>query len=933
MVEEVLIDFKVDFTELTTAQEQLAKSGKIDASGFAAVNKAIKSTATDTKGLIKEFKDVATMATKMGKSVEDAFGAGIKDALDEAGVSVEEFGAALSKANNPSKTLKAELRELKEALALAKVEGRDTGAEFDAMRNRAGLLADAIEDANKEIKNAGSDTRNIDNVVGSISALAGGFAAVQGAAALFGEENEDVQKALLKVNGAMAIASGIQQFYNATLKEGSLAKLADSIQTKGAAAAQAIYTTAVGASTGALKLFRIALLATGIGAIVAVLYLAADAMGVFGDSTGDTTADLKAQKEAADDLVNSLDDIASASARARAAQADGSDNTRRQIELAKARGNSSQEVFNLEQKLRKQEIGELSALANTYVQTYNTRKKLGTLTVADAEAITNKINEINKQGLDKRNEIEASAITFTRERAEKAQEAAKKATERAQKDAAAARAQRESDLRDILANIEKQLLFVEKGTQEELDLKKQAVIAKRDIELNAEKLTAAQSRLIRAKAYSDQLELQEQFNKRLSDAQLQAQIDTNEAILAGVGLTNEARLQLQIENITAIAQQEVVAAEGNAAKILLIEAKKIADIRTLRNKAIDDDLAAEISASQKTNDIVKNALNKVAADSTQSLESRIAAVESLGKQELINIDRAIKANNEKVQSDEDYQKNYKKLADERAQIEQDTKDKIADVVQDDKEERIAALREVAAVSIEVASQVADFFSQLNDLAAEQENQRLAEQRRNIEALLEAGAITEKEAENRFKKLELAERQAKQRQAQREKQEAVFRALLAIPSAVLQGLSQGGPVLAAIYGALAAAQAALVIARPVPKFFRGKKGNYEGPGIVGDMGPELVIQGGKPVLYTKPTHTYLGARDKVYTAAETRQIMHNTNVLATSAGGSTQERFDYDRFAKAIPKAGLHVNINKDGITSWTTDQLSKQKSFDKWYRS
>jgi len=229
--ETVLIDFQVDYTELTNAQAELAKTGKIDDKGFKAIQSAIDTTATDTKGLIKTFKDVAGASVKMGKTVEDAFGAGIQDALDEAGVSVKEFGDALKKANSPAISVKKELAQLKAELARLKAEGKDTGKEFESLRNRAGQLSDAIADANAEIKNAGSDTRGIDNVVGSISALAGGYAAVQGAAALFGEENEDLQKTLLKVNAAMALASGVQQVYTAVQKEGALAKLADSVAT------------------------------------------------------------------------------------------------------------------------------------------------------------------------------------------------------------------------------------------------------------------------------------------------------------------------------------------------------------------------------------------------------------------------------------------------------------------------------------------------------------------------------------------------------------------------------------------------------------------------------------------------------------------------------------------------------------------------------
>jgi hypothetical protein len=75
-----------------------------------------------------------------------------------------------------------------------------------------------------------------------------------------------LQKSLLKVQGAMALANGVQQVANLLNKDSILI-------TQGQAAAQALYATAVGASTGAMKAFRIALLATGIGAAIAAVGL------------------------------------------------------------------------------------------------------------------------------------------------------------------------------------------------------------------------------------------------------------------------------------------------------------------------------------------------------------------------------------------------------------------------------------------------------------------------------------------------------------------------------------------------------------------------------------------------------------------------------------------------------------------------------------
>ena len=98
--EDVLIKFSVDYTELDNAISALEKTGKLDpktAAQFNQTSKAITNVGADTAELIKTFKDVASESVKMGKTVENAFGAGVQDALDDAGVSVEEFGAALKR--------------------------------------------------------------------------------------------------------------------------------------------------------------------------------------------------------------------------------------------------------------------------------------------------------------------------------------------------------------------------------------------------------------------------------------------------------------------------------------------------------------------------------------------------------------------------------------------------------------------------------------------------------------------------------------------------------------------------------------------------------------------------------------------------------------------------------------------------------------------
>jgi hypothetical protein len=90
--------------------------------------------------------------------------------------------------------------------------------------------------------------------------LAGSVSLVAGSIGLFGKAGEKTAEVLLKVQSAIAISNGIKD-----LSEGFVKLATD---TGLASIAQTLYTAAVGTSTGALKLFRLALIGTGIGAIV-----------------------------------------------------------------------------------------------------------------------------------------------------------------------------------------------------------------------------------------------------------------------------------------------------------------------------------------------------------------------------------------------------------------------------------------------------------------------------------------------------------------------------------------------------------------------------------------------------------------------------------------------------------------------------------------
>ena len=199
------------------------------------------------------------------------------------------------------KSLEEQLNETKKELLNLAAAGKQNTKEFQDLSARAGNLKrdiEGVEQAIDRYSKAGS--AGLAAVGQAAQLMAGGFAIAQGAAALFGDENEDLQKTMMKVQASIALVTGVQQVAE-LLNRNSI------ITTKAMTLAQGLYSAAVGTSTGALKAFRIAMVSTGIGAFVVALGLAAEAMGLFSSKTEEEVDNQKEVKRALDETVGTLE--------------------------------------------------------------------------------------------------------------------------------------------------------------------------------------------------------------------------------------------------------------------------------------------------------------------------------------------------------------------------------------------------------------------------------------------------------------------------------------------------------------------------------------------------------------------------------------------------------------------------------------------------
>ena len=168
-----------------------------------------------------------------------------------------------------SKSLKSQYKEAVVELQKLSAQYGESSTQAINAAKAAAALKDQIEDVNDAIQAQKGEGAFI--AMGkSISAVASGFSAVEGAMGLVGAQSEDVQQAMLRVQSAMALAQGLEGLEDAgrAFKQLGAVVKSTAVGQGLLTAATAAYNFVLGASTMGLKLFRIALISTGIGALV-----------------------------------------------------------------------------------------------------------------------------------------------------------------------------------------------------------------------------------------------------------------------------------------------------------------------------------------------------------------------------------------------------------------------------------------------------------------------------------------------------------------------------------------------------------------------------------------------------------------------------------------------------------------------------------------
>lgn len=526
-------------------------------------------------------------------------------------------------------SIKKQLREATQDLIAMRAKFGETSAEAVAAAKRVANLKDEIGDA-KALTDSFNPDAKFKAFGSALQGVAGGFAAVQGAQALFGAESEELEKTLVKVQGALALSQGLNtvlESVDAFKNLGAVMKTIPIVQ-KAITAAQFIWNAATAANPiGALVTVIVALIAAGAALIKFFINSSNEAKrneAAVKENAKAVEQQTKANERAADQLQR---------------------NQKYTLELAKANGASTKEIRALELKLIDEKIAMIAAARATALATVEKNKNyLATLKQNDAsdelikkqQEVTNKsVEEANKQtknldnaNIEKLELIRRQNIEVIKETKKGEEDAAKKVEENRQKakekakEDAKARRDAEADLQNQLRAIRNEATLNEikdenerakKKIQLDLEDRIRQIEASKGTEqskaaliaLEKQKAQAAIDKIdadVKAAAIKKEETFQNELNALIVQNQIKAQKDARErermdleeqfyqqrqAVLNNVDLTEIQKAQ-KIEQL-AIAQR--LASQELQAKFAAEDKAK--ELKTLDDRLKNDQLSFE----------------------------------------------------------------------------------------------------------------------------------------------------------------------------------------------------------------------------------------------------------------------------------------------------------------------------------------------------
>lgn len=262
--EKAVSDLEKEHGKLSESSTTAAVAQKTLAERIAESKDLVKYTTSCIKELEKAYKNAAPGNAQSAALAELN---AAKKALEEEKLILASLTREQEENKESNKRLAMQLRELQDAMAKMRLEGKQDTEEYREMAEKAALLSDTIADLHTQTKILSNDDANLQGFMSGISGLSGMFTAATGAVSLFASENENLAKIQVRVQSVMAVTMGLQQVFN-TLNKDSAFRLVTVVKMKNLlTAANTRLAAALGISTAAASALM-ATLTLGLSAVI-----------------------------------------------------------------------------------------------------------------------------------------------------------------------------------------------------------------------------------------------------------------------------------------------------------------------------------------------------------------------------------------------------------------------------------------------------------------------------------------------------------------------------------------------------------------------------------------------------------------------------------------------------------------------------------------
>lgn len=870
------------------------------------------------------------------------------------------------------RSMRTELMLMTEQMARMKQEGLEDSEAFRELSLRAGEMKDAFDDARAEVKKLASDTKSLDQLISVAEGLAGAYTAVEGASALMGVENEELQRTFVKLQAAMAVLNGLRSIQNVLQKESAAYTLAENMQKKlGILLTYAQTKAETGGivtrklATAAQWALNSAMLANPAGLLlVALAGLAAIGFTLYKVFTSNaevqktySSAISKTQKSV-ENLNRELD---------------------RNVKVMEASGASQQDIIRAKIQAAEEEYSRQAALIDMLIADY---RRLSKEQKEQLKELQKSQEENNKKIADLNDDL---YVTNIRQQKQAQKLKLDNMKDGLNKELALIRFESEQQVKEAGDNAELVLQIRANLLRQESEIRKK--YANEYLKSERETISRLQESRIAL--------MKEGFEKELADLRQQSAqkiADLEEMLRTEENLTREQRARIK-ETILNMRKQLVIeeeklivqaGIEANQKQIELINVR-LASVRQgsddeleLKLRALNLQRDIELAEAEKTGmdrQAIIDKYNKLSAD--ESYNFLLAQLDVESRTRILSLDRSrqieLRSLRDQLENKLITSEEYARKLDE---IESKYGIKKAENAVRNAEAELAKLKEMGADTLAAEEKLTAAHMALDDAktenfiqnrdkekdAQQQLNEKLSELGRTLfdtvqsfqnsgfeRRLQQMDAVAKADEEAKARELASAgdnqaqidqinakyDAKEKQRDAQRRKIEndksrfaktaALFQIAINTAQSIAKTSAELGFPAAIPFIAIAAgiglAQAAAVAAQPLPKYWRGRETGPAEWAIVGDRGAEAVQYPSGETFITpdKPTITFLPARARVIPNKDLVGLAEYTAIQPLSSAPGPVTSYDFRRLEKEV--AGLYSGF------SMLADTVRNKKEF------